>query len=99
VSLGGAWADCAAWQNGYCAALCAHAWYACWNGPLGQSPASGKREKRGNVIKRVFVREALRMSDEDYKAPWSKAEKSEEEEEAESGEDYGEDLMVSFEKN
>ena len=37
------------------------------------------------------------MSDEDYKAPWSKAEKSDEEEE-ESQEEYGEDLMVSFEK-
>jgi hypothetical protein len=39
------------------------------------------------------------MSDEEYKAPWSKAEKSEEEEEeAESGEEYGEDLMVRFKK-
>ncbi len=36
------------------------------------------------------------MSDEEYKAPWSKADKSEgEEEEEEEADHYGEDLMVS----
>ncbi len=38
------------------------------------------------------------MSDEDYKAPWSKAAEKSEEEEEEESEQYGEDLMVRSKK-